>query len=92
MFVLGLVSFGMRKYNFPIAPVILGVVLAPLMETQFRRALSISVGDYSVFFTRTGSALILAVAALLLFGPFVAAFIARKRGRALVPSLTDEGD
>jgi putative tricarboxylic transport membrane protein len=92
MFVLGLVSFGMRKYNFPIAPVILGVVLAPLMETQFRRAVSISVGDYSVFFTRIGSALILAVAAVLLFGPFVAAFIARKRGRALVPSLTDEGD
>jgi putative tricarboxylic transport membrane protein len=92
MFVLGLVSFGMRKYNFPIAPVILGVVLGPLMETQFRRAISISVGDYSVFFTRAGSALILAVAALLLFGPFIAAYIARKRGRALVPSLTDEGD
>ena len=92
MFVLGLVSFGMRKYNFPIAPVILGVVLAPLMETQFRRALSISVGDYSVFFTRVGSAMILAVAALLLFGPFVMAFIARKRGRDFMPSLTDEGD
>lgn len=92
MFVLGLVSFGMRKYNFPIAPVILGVVLAPLMETNFRRALSLSVGDYSVFFTRPGSAVILAVAALLFFGPFVAAVIARRRGRALVPSLTDEGD
>ena len=92
MFVLGLVSFAMRKYHFPIAPVILGVVLGPLMETQFRRALSMSVGDYGVFFTRWSSALILLVAALLFFGPFIAAWIARLRGRRLVPSLTDEGD
>jgi putative tricarboxylic transport membrane protein len=92
MFVLGLISFAMRMYNFPIAPVILGVVLGPLIETQFRRSLSLSVGDYTVFFTRPGSLILLLVAALLFFGPFIAAYIARLRGRALVPNLMDEGD
>lgn len=92
MFVLGLVSFAMRKYNFPIAPVILGVVLGPLLETQFRRALQLAGGDYGTFFSRTGSLIILLIAALLFFGPYIMAWIARRRGRRLIPSLTDEGD
>ena len=35
----------MRRYDFPIAPVILGVILGPLMEIQLRRALQGSGGD-----------------------------------------------
>jgi TctA family transporter len=49
---IGVLGFFMRRYAFPIAPVILGVILGPVMETQFRRALTASGGDMSVFYIR----------------------------------------
>lgn len=66
--VIGVVGFFMRVYDFPVAPAILGAILGPMMETQLRRALSISQGDFSVFFTRplTVGLLLVAVAMLVL--------------------------
>lgn len=52
VFVLGLLAFVLRKFAFPVAPVLLGVVLGPLIEQEFRRSMSISAGDVSIFFTR----------------------------------------
>jgi putative tricarboxylic transport membrane protein len=66
IFVLGVISFFMRRYDFPIAPTIVGIVLGPLMEQEFRRSLAISVGDPAIFFTRPISAVILALSALAL--------------------------
>jgi putative tricarboxylic transport membrane protein len=76
------VGFFMRRYDFPIAPMILGVILMPLLEAQFRRALQISQGDLTIFLTRPISAILLltAVAALLL--PFLPRLFGR--GRRLV--------
>jgi putative tricarboxylic transport membrane protein len=50
MLVFGIVGFIMRKTGFPIAPLILGLVLGGLIEVNFRRALTYSYGDYSTFF------------------------------------------
>jgi putative tricarboxylic transport membrane protein len=47
---------------------VLGLVLGPLSELQFRRAMAISEGDLSVFVTRPISAVLLLVAAVLLVG------------------------
>ena len=71
MFVIGVIGFFMRRYDFPVGPMILGVILAPMMEAQFRRAVQVSQGDLTVFVTRPISAVLLltAVAALLL--PYV---------------------
>ena len=55
----------------PVAPAIIGLILGPLAETQFRRALAISQGDLSVFITQPISAAVLAVSALLLIVPLV---------------------
>jgi putative tricarboxylic transport membrane protein len=44
----GVLGFLMRKASFPLAPVILGLVLGPLMEKNLRRALALSGGDWSV--------------------------------------------
>lgn len=66
VWVIGLLSFFMRRYNFPIAPTILGLVLGPLLEQEFRKAMAISVGNPMIFVTHPISAVILAVAALLL--------------------------
>jgi putative tricarboxylic transport membrane protein len=44
----GLLGYLMRKLDFPLAPVILGLVLGPLMEKNLRRALALSGGDWHV--------------------------------------------
>ena len=50
MTIFGLIGYFMRKLKFPLAPVILGLVLGPLLETNLRRALIISSGDIKIFF------------------------------------------
>ena len=65
----GAVGCVMRVYDFPLAPAVLGLVLGPLSEQQFRRALAISEGDLTVFVTRPICATFLAIAVLVLLGP-----------------------
>ncbi|GIF47278.1 tripartite tricarboxylate transporter TctA [Asanoa ferruginea] len=67
-YAIGLIAMLMRHLDFPIAPAILGLILGPLMETQFRRALLLADGDLSIFVRRplTLILLLLAVAALAL--------------------------
>jgi putative tricarboxylic transport membrane protein len=55
----------------PVAPAVIGLILGPLAQAQFCRALSISQGDWTVFFTDTLSLALLIIAALALLGPFV---------------------
>ncbi|WP_026818182.1 tripartite tricarboxylate transporter permease [Arthrobacter castelli] len=45
---IGLLGFVMRRYAFPVAPVLIAVILGPLAETELRRALSVSEGDLGV--------------------------------------------
>ncbi len=71
LWVIGLVGFGMRVLNVPVAPCVVGLILGPLAEQQFRRALAISQGDPSVFLTHPISAALLIIAALLVIGPMV---------------------
>lgn len=66
LFVIGFVGFLMRRYGFPVAPVIIGLILGPMAEEQFRRALMISQGDASVFLTHPLSLFFL-LAALAIF-------------------------
>ncbi len=83
MYAIGVLGFFMRRYDFPIAPVVLGVILGPLMEAQFRRALSAAEGDLTVFVTRPISLVILlaALAALVLpYAPRVVSLLRGERG------------
>jgi putative tricarboxylic transport membrane protein len=82
MYLIGVVGFFMRRYDVPVAPMILGVILGPLLEEQFRTALQVSQGDLSVFVTRPISLVILLVAVAALFLPFVPRLIGH--GRRLV--------
>ncbi|WP_244935065.1 tripartite tricarboxylate transporter permease [Acuticoccus sediminis] len=61
----GIVGFGMRRLGFEPAPVILGCVLGPLMEENFRRSLVLSGGDFSHFVERPISATLLGACLLL---------------------------
>ncbi len=59
----GLMGYGMRVFGYPIAPVVVGLILGPLAEQQLRRALAISQGDIGALF-HSWIAIILWVAAL----------------------------
>ena len=56
LWTIGLLGFGMRVLDVPVAPCVVGLILGPLAEQQFRRALAISQGDPTVFFTHPISA------------------------------------
>lgn len=65
----GVVGYVLRKLEYEIAPIILGLVLAPMLELNFRQTLAMSAGSYSIFFTRPIAVTMLLVAlALLLLG------------------------
>ena len=49
----GLIGYVLRKFDFDVAPLLLAVVLGDRMELAFRRSLTISGGDYSIFVTGT---------------------------------------
>jgi len=71
MVVLGIFGYILRKLDFPTAPIILGFVLAELMEQNLRRALSISDGDPSVLFSSGLSITLWLMAAAVLFLPIL---------------------
>ena len=67
----GLLGFLMRRFDYPIAPVVIGLILGPVAENQLRRALSISLGDPMVLLQSPISATLLAIAAIALVAPFM---------------------
>ena len=82
MYIVGVIGFFMRRYDFPVAPMILGVILGPMLEQQFRTALQISNGDLTIFVTRPISAILLVTAAATLVLPYVPRLLGR--GKRLV--------
>jgi putative tricarboxylic transport membrane protein len=67
----GVMGFFMRRYDYPIAPVVVGLILGPVAESQLRRALQISLGDPLVLVQSPVSATLLAIAVIALVAPFV---------------------
>jgi putative tricarboxylic transport membrane protein len=78
----GMLGYVLTRYGFPLPPLLLGFVLGPLIEENFRRAMVISRGDFMVFVERPISAIILAITVLLLLlsiRPAIAALVQRVR-------------
>ncbi|HUQ53612.1 MAG TPA: tripartite tricarboxylate transporter permease, partial [Gammaproteobacteria bacterium] len=71
LYVVGLLGLVLRLCKVPLVPAVLGLVLGPMAEQQFRRALAISDGDVTVFVTRPISAALLLAALLLLVAPWL---------------------
>jgi putative tricarboxylic transport membrane protein len=67
----GVLGFLMRRFDFPIAPVVIGLILGPIAESQLRRALAISLGDPMALLQSPMSATLLGIAAIALVAPFV---------------------
>lgn len=69
LYLMGLMGLAMRVYDFPTAPVIIGMILGPLAEQEFRRAMTISQGDMMIFLQKPLSLALLLVALLAAVGP-----------------------
>jgi putative tricarboxylic transport membrane protein len=79
LYVVGGIGYLMRRFDFPTAPVIIGMILGPLAEQNLRQALTISQGDVTTFLTRPLSATLLALSMSLLFAPVIWRLMRRKR-------------
>lgn len=78
MFAAGFLGFFFRKMEFPLGPLILGLLLGEICESNMRRALSLSMGDYRIF-VQSGVAVVLLTAMILvLFGPLLKSKIKRR--------------
>jgi len=66
----GVLGFLMRRFDYPVAPVVVGLILGPVAEAQLRRALQIGLGDPFVLVQSPLSATLLAIAFIALVAPF----------------------
>lgn len=76
MFVFGVLGFLLEKNGFPVAPLVLGLVLGPIVESSFRRALIISSSNPLLIFSRPITATLLLMSVLLILIPY---YVVKKR-------------
>lgn len=67
----GTIGFFMRKFDYPVAPAIVGLILGPMADAQLRRALQMSQGDPMILFQHPSSAIMIAFAVLALLAPLI---------------------
>ncbi|ESJ26478.1 tripartite tricarboxylate transporter TctA [Cupriavidus sp. HPC(L)] len=78
LFLIGLLGMAMRRFDFPTAPVIVGMILGPMAEKQLRNALSISQGDWTMFLRHPISASILALTVAVVVVPRLLRWLSRR--------------
>ena len=66
MLIMGVFGYALRKFAFDPAPLVLGLVIAPLFEQSLRQSLIMSNGDYLIFFSRPISLGLLIVCVIML--------------------------
>jgi putative tricarboxylic transport membrane protein len=79
MVIFGVLGFVLQRYGYPVAPIVLGLILGPMLETHFRRALIVSRGDYAIFLQRPIAAGLITVAVVYLLLPVLAWTWRRRR-------------
>jgi putative tricarboxylic transport membrane protein len=84
----GLFGYFMRQFGYPIAPVVVGLILGPMAETQLRRAIQISQGDFSVLVGSPIAATLLILAVCAVVIPLI--MRARGQGKVLASLAANE--
>jgi putative tricarboxylic transport membrane protein len=82
LYAIGLVGVVMRRFDFPVAPVVVGMILGPMSEKQLRNALSIAQGDWTVFLKQPICAGILAVTVAVLVLPRLLPLLFKRKASA----------
>jgi putative tricarboxylic transport membrane protein len=81
MIIFGAIGYLMKKFAYEPAPMVLGLVMGPLLETAIRRSLIMSKGNVGIFFQRPIAALFMGAALLMLLSPL---FTQRRLGHDLI--------
>jgi putative tricarboxylic transport membrane protein len=81
LFTFGFLGLMMRRWDYPVAPMVVGLILGPMAEAQLRRSLQMTLGDPMVFLENPGSATLLAIAAIALVAPTVIKGLERLRAK-----------
>ncbi|HEX2827798.1 MAG TPA: tripartite tricarboxylate transporter permease [Burkholderiales bacterium] len=84
MLIMGGIGYLLRKFDYDLAPVALGLVLAPMLELSLRQSLAMSAGDYGIFIHRPIALTMLGLGAVLLLFAFKPFFSRKKDWRASV--------
>jgi putative tricarboxylic transport membrane protein len=80
MLVFGIVGYIFKKLQYPLAPLVLALVLGDMAESAFRQSMILSGGELSIFWSNGLVATICALAIFVLFWPQIADGIARLAG------------
>ncbi|MEH7380293.1 tripartite tricarboxylate transporter permease [Bacillus sp. JJ1533] len=75
----GVAGYFLSKNDFPLAPIILGLILGPMLENNFRRALTNTNGDYMIFIERPLSLILLILAIVWIAYPLIKNVPIRKK-------------
>ncbi len=78
MLAFGVIGYILRKSNYPLAPIIIGLILGPILENNLRRSLLISRDGLKIFIDRPISAVILTISSILLVIIVYSTFFAKK--------------
>ena len=81
MLVFGILGYVFKKLSYPLAPLVLAIVLGDRAEASFRQAMLVSEGDMSVFFSNGLVGSITGLALFLLAWPVISALIAKAKGK-----------
>src|SRR6185436_4749267 len=86
MLLFGIVGYVFKKLDYPLAPLVLALVLGDKAEDSFRQAMLVAQGDMRIFFSNGLVGSITALALVMLFWPLVSRGIARMRGARRIRS------
>jgi putative tricarboxylic transport membrane protein len=81
MVVFGVLGYLFKKLQYPLAPLVLAIVLGDATETSFRQAMLISEGGLGIFFSNALVGSLTGLALLLLFWPLISAGLRAARNR-----------
>jgi putative tricarboxylic transport membrane protein len=84
--IFGMVGYWMKKFAYEPAPLVLGLVIGPLLETAIRRSMIMSRGSFAIFFSRPIAAVFIGLALLMLLNPLLTR---RRLGHEIIKKLEE---
>ena len=90
MLIMGVLGYALRKFAFDPAPLVLGLVIAPIFEMSLRQSLVMSAGSWTIFVTRPIAAVLLGLSGLLLLLAALSLLRSRRDWRAKLAEISDQ--
>ena len=91
LYVVGLAGVAMRRFDFPVTPLVVGLVMGPLAEMQLRQALAVGGGSWLIFVQQPMTVVLMVLVLALMLGPLLLRGWANRRmAQARLAALEDE--